>query len=140
MSVHHSFNVKLVQELTLKIYHFDFIVLHQCKLLSLQHYILWFYFLLMICISELASYLIEITFALHRCMKMVKALGILTTLAKKVNLKHIILSEPVLSLFNLFFLYPCISLNFLYVFLFSPGQGLVEHILMISHVIMVQMM
>jgi hypothetical protein len=40
-------------------------------------------------------------------------------LSQKANLKHIILSEPLLSLFIFFFLlYPCISLNFLYVFLF----------------------
>jgi hypothetical protein len=32
---------------------------------------------------ELASYLIEITFTLHMYMKMIKALGILTTCAKK---------------------------------------------------------
>jgi hypothetical protein len=32
---------------------------------------------------ELASYLVEITFTLHVCMKMIKALGILTTWAKK---------------------------------------------------------
>jgi len=39
-------------------------------------------------------------------------------LSKKANLKHIILSEPFLSLFIFSLLYPCISFNFLYVFLF----------------------
>jgi hypothetical protein len=39
-------------------------------------------------------------------------------LSKKGNLKHIILSESLLSLFIFSLLYPCISLNFLYVFLF----------------------
>jgi hypothetical protein len=39
-------------------------------------------------------------------------------LSQKANLKHIILSEPLLSLFIFSLLYPCISLNFLYVFLF----------------------
>ena len=39
-------------------------------------------------------------------------------LNQKVNLKHIILSEPLLSLFIFSLLYPCISLNFIYVFLF----------------------
>jgi len=34
------------------------------------------------------------------------------------NLKHIILSKPLLSLFIFSLLYPCVSLNFLYVFLF----------------------
>jgi len=57
-------------------------------------------------------------------------------LSQKANLKHIILSEPVLSLFIFSLLYPCISLNFLYVS-FSPGQGLVEHIFVISYGIMV---
>jgi len=57
-------------------------------------------------------------------------------LSQKVNLKQIIFSKPLLSLFIFFLLYPCINLNFLYVFLF-PGQGLVEHIHVISHGIMV---
>ena len=39
-------------------------------------------------------------------------------LSQKANLKHIILSEPLLSLLIFYFLYPCISLNFIYVFLF----------------------
>jgi len=39
-------------------------------------------------------------------------------LSQKANLKHIIFSEPLLSLFIFSLLYPCISLNFLYVFLF----------------------
>jgi len=47
-------------------------------------------------------------------------------LSQKSNLKHIIVSEPILSLFIFFLFYPCITLNFLYVFLF-PSQGLVEH-------------
>ena len=49
---------------------------------------------------------------------MIKALGILNPSSQKANLKHIILSEPVLSLFIFSLLYPCISLNFKYVFLF----------------------
>jgi len=39
-------------------------------------------------------------------------------LSKKANLKHIILSEPILSLFIFSLLYPCVNLNVLYVFLF----------------------
>jgi hypothetical protein len=39
-------------------------------------------------------------------------------LSQKANLKHIILSEPLLSLFIFTLLYPCICLNFIYVFLF----------------------
>jgi len=39
-------------------------------------------------------------------------------LNQKANLKHIILSDPLLSLFIFSLLYPCISLNFIYVFLF----------------------
>jgi hypothetical protein len=39
-------------------------------------------------------------------------------LSQKANLKHIILTDPLLSLFIFSLLYPCISLNFLYVFLF----------------------
>jgi hypothetical protein len=39
-------------------------------------------------------------------------------LSQKANLKHIILSEPLLSLFIFSLFYPCISLKFLYVFLF----------------------
>jgi hypothetical protein len=39
-------------------------------------------------------------------------------LSQKINLKHIILNEPLLSLFIFSLLYPCASLNFLYVFLF----------------------
>jgi hypothetical protein len=44
-------------------------------------------------------------------------------LSQKANLKHIILSELLLSLFIFSLLYPCISLNFLYVFLF-PWLGI----------------
>jgi len=39
-------------------------------------------------------------------------------LSQKDNLKHIILSEPPLNLFIFSLLYPCVCLNFLYVFLF----------------------
>jgi len=39
-------------------------------------------------------------------------------LSQKANLKHIILSEPLLSFFIFSLLYPYVSLNFLYVFLF----------------------
>jgi len=39
-------------------------------------------------------------------------------LSRKANLKHIILGEPLLSLCIFSLPYPCISLNFLYVFLF----------------------
>jgi len=49
-------------------------------------------------------------------------------LSQKINLKHIILSEPILNLFIFSLLYPCVNLKILYVFLF-PGQGLVKHIL-----------
>jgi hypothetical protein len=43
-------------------------------------------------------------------------------LNQKANLKQIIFSKPLLSLFIFSLLYPCINLNFLYVFLF-PWQG-----------------
>jgi len=39
-------------------------------------------------------------------------------LSQKANLKQIILSKSFLSLFIFSLLYPCISLNFIYVFLF----------------------
>jgi hypothetical protein len=39
-------------------------------------------------------------------------------LSQKANLKQIILSKPLLSLFIFYLLYPRISLNFIYVFLF----------------------
>jgi len=104
--------------LTLRICHVDFIMLYQCKLLSLQHYILLLCIFQWYVSLELPSYLIEIIFALHIYMKMIKALGILTTWGQKINLKHIILNEPLLSLFIFSLLYPCASLNFLYVFLF----------------------
>jgi hypothetical protein len=39
-------------------------------------------------------------------------------LNQKANLKQIILSKPLLSVFIFSLLYPCINLNFLYVFLF----------------------
>jgi hypothetical protein len=39
-------------------------------------------------------------------------------LSQKANLKNIIVSEPLLSLFIFSLLYPCISLNFIYIFLF----------------------
>ena len=94
--------------MTLRICHDDFIVLYQCKLLSLQHYILWFCLLSMICIARTCfiSYWDYIPLQIY--MKMIKALGILTPQAKKANLKHIILSEPLLSLFIFSLLYPCI--------------------------------
>ena len=54
-------------------------------------------------------------------------------MSQKANLKHIILSEPLLSLFIFSLLYP---LTF-YMFSFSPSQGLLEHKLVISHGIMI---
>jgi len=39
-------------------------------------------------------------------------------LNQKANLKHVIISKPLLSLFIFSLLYLCINLNFLYVFLF----------------------
>ena len=114
--------------MTLRICHVDFIVLYQCKLLSLQHYILWVCILSMICISRTCFIscwdYIRITY-IHEDDKGIRNFN---HLSQKANLKHIILSKPLLSLFIFSLLYPCISLNFIYVFL-SPGQGLVEHIL-----------
>ena len=104
--------------MTLRICHVDFIVLYQCKLLSLQHYILWLYILSMICISRTCFITcwdyIRITYIYEDN----KAIRNFNHLSQKANLKHIILSEPLLSLFIFSLLYPCISLNFLYVFLF----------------------
>jgi len=104
--------------LTLRICHVDFIVLYKCKLLSLQHYILWLCILLIICISRTCFIscwdYIHIT-CVHEDDKGIRNFN---HSSQKANLKHIILSEPVLSLFIFSLLYPCISLNFLYVFLF----------------------
>ena len=104
--------------MTLRICHVDFIVLYQCKLLSLQHYILWLCILSMICISRTCfiSYwdYIRITH-IHEDDKGIRNFN---HLSQKTNLKHIILSEPLLSLFIFSLLYSCISLNFIYVFLF----------------------
>jgi len=104
--------------LTLKIYHVDFIVLYQCKLLSLQYYIIWLCILSMICISRTCFIscwdYIRITY-IHEDDKGIRNFN---HLSQKVNLKHIILSKPLLSFFIFSLLYPCISLNFLYVFLF----------------------
>ena len=123
--------------MTLRICHVDFIVLYQCKLLSLQHYILWLCVLSMICISRTCFIscwdYIRITY-IHEDDKGIRNFN---HFSQKVNLKYIIISKPLLSLFIFSLLYPCINLNFLYVFLFSPDQGLVEHILVISHGIMV---
>ena len=122
--------------MTLRICHVDFIVVYQCKLLSLQHYILWVCILSMICISRTCFIscwdYIRITY-IHEDDKGIRNFN---HLSQKANLKHIILSKLLLSLFIFSLLYPCISLNFIYVFL-SPGQGLVEHILVISYGIMV---
>ena len=104
--------------MTLRICHVDFIVLYQCKLLSLQHYILWLCILSMICISRTCF----IYFWDYICITYMyeddKGIRNFNHLSQKANLKHIILSEPLLSLFIFSLLYPCISLNFLYVFLF----------------------
>jgi len=104
--------------LTLRICHVDFIVLYQCKLLSLQHYILWVCILSMICISRTCFIscwdYIRITY-IHEDDKGIRNFN---HLSQKANVKHIILSESLLSLFIFSLLYPCISLNFLYVFLF----------------------
>ena len=92
------------------------IVLYQCKLLSLQHYILWLCILSMICISRTCFIscwdCIHIT-CVHEDDKGIRNFN------QKANLKHIILSEPLLSLFVFSLLYPCVRPNFLYVFLFS---------------------
>jgi len=104
--------------LTLRIYHVDFIVLYQCKLLSLEHYIIWLCILSMICMSRNCFIscwdYIHITY-IHEDDKGIRNFN---HLSQKANLKHIMLSEPLLSLFIFSLLYPCISLNFLYVFLF----------------------
>jgi len=111
-------------------------VIYQCKLLSFQHYILWLCILSVIYISRTCfiSYwdYIHITY-IHEDDKGIRNFN---HLSQKANLKHIILSEPLLSLFIFSLFYPCVNLNFLYVFLF-PGQGLVEHIRVISHKIIV---
>ena len=86
--------------------------------MSLQHYILWLCILSMICISR--TYFItywdhiRITY-IHEDDKGIRNFK---HLSQKANLKHIIVSEPLLSLFIFSLLYPCISLNFIYVFLF----------------------
>ena len=104
--------------MTLRICHVDFIVLYQCKLLSLQHYILWLCLLSMICIFRTCFIscwdYIHITY-IHEDDKGIRNFN---HLSQKANLKHIILSKPLLSLFIFSLLYPCISLNFIYVFLF----------------------
>jgi len=93
-------------------------VIYQCKLLSLQHYILWLCILSVICISRTCFIscwdYIRITY-IHEDDKGIRNFN---HLSQKVNLKHIILSEPLLSLFIFSLFYPCVNLNFLYVFLF----------------------
>ena len=105
--------------MTLRICHVDFIVLYQCKLLSLQHYILLLCLLSMICIFRTCFIscwdYIHITY-IHEDDKGIRNFN---HLSQKANLKQIILSKPLLSLFIFSLLYPCISLKFLYVFLFS---------------------
>ena len=104
--------------MTLRICHVDFIVLYQCKLLSLQHYIPWLCILSMICISRTCFIscwdYICITY-IHEDDKGIRNFN---QLSQKANLKHIIVSEPLLSFFIFSLFYPCISLNFIYVFLF----------------------
>jgi len=96
--------------------------------LSLQHYIPWLCILLIICISR--TCFISCWDYIHITCVQEDDKGIrnFNHLSQKVNLKHIILSELLLSLFIFSLLYPCVSLNF-YMFSFSPDQGLVEHIL-----------
>ena len=48
-------------------------------------------------------------------------------LNQKANLKYIIPIKPLLNLFIFYLFYLCVSLNFLYVFLFH-SQGFVLHI------------
>ena len=96
--------------MTLKICHVDFIVLYQCKLLSLQHYILWLCIISMICISRTCFIscwdYIHIT-CIHEDDKGSRNFN---HLSQKANLN-------ILSLVSLF--WACLSfLNFLYVFLF----------------------
>jgi len=104
--------------LTLRICHVDFIMLYQRKLLSLEHYILWLCILSMICISRTCFIscwdYIRITY-IHEDDKGIRNFN---HLSLKANLKQIILNKPLLSLFIFYLLYPCISLNFIYVFLF----------------------
>ena len=104
--------------MTLRICHVDFIVLYQCKLLSLQHYIPWLCILSMICISRTCFIscwdYICITY-IHEDDKGIRNFN---HLSQKANLNHIIVSEPLLSFFIFSLFYPCISLNFIYVFLF----------------------
>jgi hypothetical protein len=118
--------------LTLRICHVDFIVLYQCKLLSLQHYILWLCILSMICISRTCFIscwdYIRITY-IHEDDRGIRNFN---HLSQKANLKHIILSEPLLSLFIFSLLYPCVSLNFLYVFLFPWPRISIAYICDIS--------
>ena len=91
--------------MTLRICHVDFIVLYQCKLLSLQHYILWLCILSMICISRICFIscwdYIRITF-IHEDDKGIRNFN---HLSQKANLKQIILSKPLLSLFIFLYLW-----------------------------------
>ena len=104
--------------MTLRICNVDFIVLYQCKLSSLQHYILLLCLLSMICISRTCFIscwdYIHITY-IHEDDKSIKNFNYFS---QKANLKQIIFSKTLLSLFIFSLLYPCISLNFIYVFLF----------------------
>ena len=93
-------------------------MLYKCKLSSLQHYILWLCILSMICISRTCFIscwdYIRVTY-IHEDDKDIRNFN---HLSQKANLKHIICSEPLLNLFIFPLFYPCISLNFIYVFLF----------------------
>ena len=81
-------------------------------------YFFWLCILSMICISRTCFIscwdYIRITY-IHEDDKDITNFN---HLSQKVNLKHIILSEPFLSLFIFSLLYSCMSLNFIYVFLF----------------------
>jgi len=106
--------------LTLKIYHVDLIVLYYCKCFSLQHYILWLCILSMICISRTCFIscwdYIHIT-CVHKDDKGNRNFN---HLSQKANSKHIILNELFWAFSYLFFCFTyVVSLNFLYVFLFS---------------------
>ena len=98
--------------MTLRIYHVDFIVSYQCKLLNLQHYILWLCLLSMICISR--TYFISCWDYIHITYIHEDDKGIrnFNHLSPKANLKHIILSEPLLSLFIFSFSHFTLFLSF----------------------------
>jgi hypothetical protein len=105
--------------LTLKIYHVDLIVLYQYKFLSPQHYIFLLCILSMIYISR-TCFISCWDYIYITCVyEDDKDIRNFNQLRKKSNPKYITLSEPFWACLSFLFFTDVVSLNFLYVFIFS---------------------